>query len=66
MSEETRDIHLRPLSLDDVDFMVMLTQNHDVARFIPGMITDKEGLTSWINPCRMQSGADRNEAHRKK
>lgn len=48
MSEETRDILLRPLSLDDVDFMVMLTQNPDVARFIPGMITDEEGLASWI------------------
>ena len=48
MSEGTRDIHLRPLSLDDVDFMMILTQNPDVARFIPGMITDEKGLASWI------------------
>ena len=48
MSEETRDMVLRSLSLDDVDFMMRLTQNPDVTKYIPGMITDKEGLSSWI------------------
>ena len=48
MPEETRDIVLRPLSLDDVDFMMRLTQDPDVAKYIPGMITDQEGLSSWI------------------
>ena len=48
MPEETRDIVLRPLSLYDVDFMMRLTQDPDVAKYIPGMITDQEGLSSWI------------------
>ena len=36
-------ITLRPLAISDLDTMTSLVQNPDVALFIPGMITDRDG-----------------------
>ena len=41
-------ITLRPLAISDLDTMTSLVQNPDVALFIPGMITDRDGTEKWI------------------
>lgn len=41
-------ITLRPLAISDLDTMTSLVQNQDVALFIPGMITDRDGTEKWI------------------
>nr|DAR21907.1 MAG TPA: TIGR02452 family protein [Caudoviricetes sp.] len=38
----------RPLCEEDLDFMLRLTENPDVVRYIPGMITDREMMHSWL------------------
>jgi len=39
----------RMLCADDLDFMLMLTGNPDVVRYLPGMITDEEMMRSWVS-----------------
>ena len=39
----------RMLCADDLDFMLMLTGNPDVVRYLPGMITDEEMMRSWLS-----------------
>lgn len=48
MKSTESKIILRPLSLDDLDIMVELTNDPDVTLFIPGMISDRGGLAEWI------------------
>ena len=43
------NLTLRPVSIDDLDLLVELTNNEDVLLFIPGMISDREELSSWIS-----------------
>lgn len=41
-------LELRPLKIDDIDFMVRLVLNPEVRRYLPGMITDRQMMENWI------------------
>ena len=41
-------ITLRPLAISDLDITAELVNNPDVTLFLPGMITDRDGLEKWI------------------
>lgn len=46
--EQAIEIKLRPLSVNDTDFMVALASNHDVGKYLPTMITDRQMMQDWI------------------
>lgn len=41
-------LSFRPLCADDLNFMLMLTGNPDVVRYLPGMITDETMMRGWL------------------
>lgn len=45
--ESSRLIYQR-LSADDLEFMLRLTGNADVVRYLPGMITDRDMMLGWF------------------
>ena len=48
--EEAKDmITLRPLAVSDIDFLVKLVTDQRVTQYLPGMITDRRMLGSWIS-----------------
>ena len=51
MKHETQNsrIALRKICQDDAEFMIKLVRDPETARYIPGLITDRKGMTDWIN-----------------
>ena len=47
--EHTIEIQLRPLRIDDTDFMVALASNPGATRYLPALITDRQMMESWIS-----------------
>lgn len=41
-------LSFRPLCVEDLDFMLTLTGNPDVVRYLPGMITDEAMMRGWL------------------
>ncbi len=39
---------LRPLKMDDIEFMVGLAGDPEATRYLPGMITDRQMMEKWI------------------
>lgn len=46
--EQAIGIKLRPLRIDDTDFMVELASNPEAAKYLPAMITDRQMMADWI------------------
>lgn len=46
--EQGIEIKLRPLTVNDADFMVALASNPDAAKYLPAMITDRQMMKDWI------------------
>lgn len=46
--QETQRLVFKRLCANDLDFMLTLTGNPAVVRYLPGMITDKEMMKGWI------------------
>ena len=42
------EIQLRPLEIDDTNFMIELASNPDITRYLPGMITERKMMENWI------------------
>ena len=42
-------IKLRPLTINDTDFMVALASNPDASRYLPTLITNRQLMESWIS-----------------
>ena len=49
---EKEDLRFRRITRDDVQFMIRLTTDPAVIRFLPSMITDEEMMISWIESLR--------------
>lgn len=51
MKHETQSsrIALRKICQDDAEFMIKLARDPETARYILGLITDRKGITDWIN-----------------
>ena len=45
----TNRLVFRLLCTDDLDYMLKLTGNPDVVRYLPGMITDEKVMRSWLS-----------------
>lgn len=42
-------LKFRPVCEDDLEFMLTLTGNPDVVRYLPGMIVDEDMMRSWLS-----------------
>lgn len=45
----TNRLVFRMLCSDDLEFMLKLTGNPEVVRYLPGMITDEGMMHSWLS-----------------
>lgn len=57
MPEKAKRLSFRKLTADDLSFMLTLTGDPGVVRYLPGMITDESMMRQWISALR----ADENE-----
>lgn len=39
---------LRPITTNDIDFMIALVSDSETTRYLPGMISDRKMMEVWI------------------
>ena len=48
LNQETDRLIMKALGIDDLPFMLKLTSNQDVIRYIPSMITNADIMEAWL------------------